>query len=323
MPRPPVLPLAVELAVLARDQRRSEYLERVTDVPASLPARPLPLVAAGVASQAIELSIAQLIDGPAHLSGSVHLHTPLSSSRRGVHMSRFVEVVAALMGEEWETIEAALDHGVRLAADEQDTDEATLEFAGRTIIWRDAPITGRQSPDPLHIFAKAHYRDGRTVLRLGLRASVMTACPCTLAFSHHSARLDLADTHGDDLATAVMDGVLTYTHSQRAEVDVEIEPSDGFALPNCLAALEQATTVSRELLKRPDEHAVVRAAHLKPQFTEDVVREVATTLALNAPAVAADSSIRVEARAIESIHAHDVCARFEGTICEVIEAVNA
>lgn len=236
-------------------------------------------------------------------------------------MSRFVEVAAALMEEEWASLEEAAEFGVRLAADRQETTAAELFLSASTIVWRPAPITKRRSPDPFDVAVRAELRHDEVVVRLRLAAAVMTACPCTAAYSHHTARLDLSDLLGRDLAEDVMAGVLTYTHSQRANVVVEFTAAPGFSFHECLAALEEATTMSRELLKRPDEHELVRRAHLKPQFTEDVVRDIAVALARKAPPAAGKCALQVEARAVESIHAHDVSARFNGLVEEVVELV--
>lgn len=322
MPEPSPLSLADDLAFLATE-RRAVYLDRVTDIPASTPRHRLALRGAGVARQTIELRIDSLLDGPAQLVGDLSLETTLPPERRGVHMSRFVEVAARLAEQDWATLEKAAEGGVRSAAERQGTDRAKLDFSASTIVWRDAPATGRRSPDPFRIGVSAELDRDTLSVTLRLGASVMTACPCTAAYSHHSARLDLADVHGDELAQAVMDGVLTYTHSQRAEVDVTVEAVGGLGLRDCLAALEQATTMTHELLKRPDEHALVRRAHERPQFTEDVVRDVAAALADTAPSAARCAVVSVTARALESIHAHDVCARFVGSIGDVIGALDA
>jgi GTP cyclohydrolase FolE2 len=323
LPKPSTLPLAVELARLAGETHRAEYLDRVTDIPAASPRQRLPLAGAGVARLPVEIRVASLLDGPARLTGELSLETPLVAERRGVHMSRFVEVAASLIDGKWQNLEEVAERGVLLAAERQEVDAADLGFSATTIVWREAAVSGRRSPDPFRVGVEATLRDGAVTTMLSLAASVMTACPCTAAYSHHSARLDLADGYGAELADAVMRGVLTYTHSQRAEVLVKVEASVGFGLRECLAALSEATTMTGELLKRPDEHELVRRAHERPQFTEDVVRDTAAALASRAPKNAARSTMTITARAIESIHAHDVSARYEGRIEDVREALRA
>jgi GTP cyclohydrolase FolE2 len=233
-------------------------------------------------------------------------------------MSRYVEVAAQLMSRRFDTLEELAREGVAAAAARQRTDAASLSFEGRAVIFGESPVTGRRSPEPLRLVASAELADGTITTRVGVGVAVMTACPCTLAYSHHSAILDLADAHGVDLAESLMASVLTYTHSQRAEVLVEFEPMEGFGVPQCLEALDEATTIAHELLKRPDEHHVVRAAHQRPQFTEDVVRDTAVALARRAPVGAGSLKLRVEAQALESIHAHDVRAEFVGTVGDVL-----
>jgi len=323
LPRSSTLQPAVDVTAFTREEDRVAYLDRVTDIPAGSPRNRLPLAGAGVARQSVEIRVASLLDGPAHLAGDLALQTPLDPARRGVHMSRFVEVAAAVMDRNWASLEEAAIHGVRLAAELQEIDRAALRFSAKTTVWRPTPITRRRSPDPIRVRVEADSHGGDVSVRVKLGASVMTACPCTAAFSHWSARLDLAEKYDDNVAATVMDGVLTYTHSQRAEVEVVVDAVEGFSFPECLAALDEATTMTRELLKRPDEHALVRAAHERPQFTEDVVRDVAAALACRAPEAAVESMMWIEARALESIHAHDVCARYEGTVTSTTGALRA
>jgi GTP cyclohydrolase-4 len=70
-------------------------------------------------------------------------------------------------------------------------------------------------------------------------------------------------------------------------------------------------------LKRPDEYDMVRRAHLRPQFVEDVTRTTAEALASALAAQSIDPDgvhIDVAAESHESIHGHDIEAHIHLTL---------
>jgi GTP cyclohydrolase IV len=159
-------------------------------------------------------------------------------------------------------------------------------------------------------------------VRVGLRASVMTACPCTQAFSWYSTVLSLADRFGVDVANEVGKHILGHTHSQRGHLEVEIECDHADGLEWIYSAMAAGAHLTHDLLKRSDEHELVERAHQRPQFTEDVVRAVtARLLRASAPMLRSDSEIRVSCRNVESIHSHDVHSAVRGTVADLEAAI--
>ena len=72
-----------------------------------------------------------------------------------------------------------------------------------------------------------------------------------------------------------------------------------------------------ELLKRPDEAAVVEKAHRRPRFVEDCVREM-VRMATDRFASLGDSAfISARQENLETIHKHNVVAERTGTIAEL------
>ena len=69
------------------------------------------------------------------------------------------------------------------------------------------------------------------------------------------------------------------------------------------------------MLKRPDEAELVRSAHLKPLFSEDVIREMAKNFILrDFPNLEDDYEIEFKIESFESIHLHNVYAELKTTI---------
>ncbi len=300
------------------------FLDHATDVPSSAPAWPLPVARAGVVDETLSFSLPSFVgsDERVTVAGTVSAAGALPADRRGVHMSRIVSAIDAVAGREWPSLEALLTELVTLTARLQDLPEALVEVRGIAIAHRPTPVTGMPSPDRFTVSGDARLSGGEVTVNVGLGAGVMTACPCTQAFSTYSTVIDMAERYGLDLANELGEQLVTYTHSQRGELAVEAEADGGVSLPELYTAMAAGAHLVFNLLKRPDEHHLVRQAHQRPQFTEDVVRTVAAELVASLSGrLPAERRISVECRNIESIHAHDVHAVVSGTLRELAAAL--
>jgi len=74
----------------------------------------------------------------------------------------------------------------------------------------------------------------------------------------------------------------------------------------------------QSVLKRPDEARLVRMAHLKPLFSEDVVREMAKNFILyDFPNLEDHCRVKFTIESYESIHPHNVYSELKTTIGEL------
>jgi GTP cyclohydrolase-4 len=74
----------------------------------------------------------------------------------------------------------------------------------------------------------------------------------------------------------------------------------------------------QSVLKRPEEAELVRSAHLKPLFSEDVIREMAKNFILrNFPNLEDNFKVKFKIESLESIHPHNVYAELKTTIGEL------
>jgi GTP cyclohydrolase IV len=297
------------------------FLDRITDIPSSAPAFPVPVSEAGIGEQEVFLQLAGFGEAPEMMPvhGTVSASASLGGTQRGVHMSRIVESVQAVSGTEWPALDDFISALALDVARRQGLGRSRVRFDGQTQIPARAPVSGRLSLNKWGVHAEAACTDGVVTSRAGLTATIITACPCTRAYSWHTAVIGLAGVIGIDTANAVGAGLVTYTHSQRATVTVMVDGGNaGIPLPECYEAIRAGAHVVYELLKRPDEHFLVRQAHERPQFTEDVVREVAARIAAQARGPARDqAAVTVTSAAVESIHAHTVRSKVEGTLAEL------
>jgi GTP cyclohydrolase IV len=297
----------------------ADFLNRETDVPSSAPKHPIAVERAGVCDCTVALEIDDFVNPSQalRLAGKVSAGVCLPPEQRGVHMSRIVEAIAtASAGRPWNCVSDFMATLVESIVDGQELRKGYAELSAETIIRRTTPVSGRSSPDTVGILARSSMTDGRIDTVIGLRVNVMTACPCTQAYSTYSSVLELSHDFGLETANEIGERLVTFTHSQRGLLTIETEVVEGgIRLPQLFAAASDGAHVVHSVLKRPDEHFLVRKAHERPQFTEDVTREVATALISATPAGPADNAqVTVVCRNYESIHPHDVESRVSGSI---------
>ncbi len=72
-----------------------------------------------------------------------------------------------------------------------------------------------------------------------------------------------------------------------------------------------------ELMKRPDERAVVEKAHRRPRFVEDCVREMVRGLVSAYPELDDEAFVLARQENLETIHQHNVVAERYGLVREI------
>lgn len=289
-------------------------LQRTTDLQRSRPEIALALDCAGVTG--VRRSVRVGAAGEP-CSATIDAYVDLAASSRGVHMSRFHEVVAEAIDE---TVAAtgvvAID---RLAAsiaatlvDRQDGHQAAVSIHAPAQVADHAPASGLATVEPYDLvgLAAVDLAQGTARRALGVTATGMNACPCAQQLVREQARDDLQQA-GFDAAQIerILEVVPVASHNQRGTAtlvvgtEVDLDP---LQLLDVVWGSMSART--RELLKRDDELAVVVCAHSNPMFVEDGVRAMLADCVARDWGLADGDIVQARLRNSESIHAHDVFA---------------
>src|SRR4051794_15236966 len=72
-----------------------------------------------------------------------------------------------------------------------------------------------------------------------------------------------------------------------------------------------------ELMKRPDELAVVEKAHSQPRFVEDCVREMIRQVVEGYPDLPGGAFVMARQENLETIHRHNVVAERYGSLSDL------
>jgi GTP cyclohydrolase I/GTP cyclohydrolase-4 len=300
--------------------------ERAPDVQASLPATQISLSRVGVTG--VEKVIRVEADGAENLfHAEFQCFVDLNPRQAGVHMSRFEEIVGeaideVVLGEAFRA-EVLAAHIAERVRERQGGLRAEVSVAARYPETVTTPASGRPTQEIYGLFgtAVASLRGTRTLT--GVQAQGMTACPCAQEMVAGLARERLAERGFDaEQIELAIDTVPIATHNQRGIGTLHVGCPEGG--PSWIDAPELLRIVERsmsseiyELMKRPDELAVVDKAHAQPRFVEDCVREMLRQVVESFPDLPHDAFVMARQENLETIHRHNVVAERYGTLDDI------
>lgn len=203
----------------------------------------------------------------------------LADDERGVHMSRFVEVLDSHAGEIGPESFARMSEETRsrLASD-----SARVSLSFPYFLRRQAPASGMSSMVRYECRLTGESGIAGTAVEVGVRVPVTSLCPCSKEISDYGA------------------------HNQRGHVEISVCGDRGIWFEDLIEVAEQAGSAPiLPLLKRSDERTVTMQAYDNPVFVEDIVREIVVALRGDERVSAAT----VSASNQESIHDHNAVAK--------------
>ncbi len=207
------------------------------------------------------------------------LTVTLPAEQKGTHMSRFV----ALLNEGPLTLSlAALPDWIRRMADRLQASQAAVSFRLPYFVNKAAPVSGQSALMDYQIGLIAYLSPAGVETRLELTVPVTSLCPCSKEISAYGA------------------------HNQRSHITVTARVIDpALSIDALIARIEaQGSCQLWGLLKRPDEKFITEYAFDHPKFVEDMIRDVAGTLATTDGI----DGYRITVENFESIHNHSAWA---------------
>lgn len=215
----------------------------------------------------------------------VAMSVELAPQLRGVHMSRFVEVLST-HADRLGPIgfrEMVAETRRRLQSERS---KVALRFP--YFLERQAPQSGMSAMTRYECRLTGEASPQATSVEVAVRVPVTSLCPCSKEISDYGA------------------------HNQRGYVDIAVTSpwqtgdTPGIWFEDLIEVAERAASAPiYPLLKRSDERHVTMQAYDNPAFVEDIVRDVVVDLREDVRVAAA----RVRASNQESIHDHNAVAR--------------
>jgi GTP cyclohydrolase I/GTP cyclohydrolase-4 len=254
----------------------------------------------------------------------------LAAVQKGVHMSRFEEVVNAAIGEVvvgGSAFRAEVMAGriAEIVRESQGGARAEVSIEARYPEYKPAPVSGTQTQEIYTMFGTAVASSRGTRQMVGVQAQGITACPCAqdLVAERSHARLS-EKGYGEEQIEEIFEAVPVATHNQRGLATLHVgcpEGWDGVIAASKLLEIAEGSMSSEiyELMKRSDEVEVVEKAHRNPRFVEDCVREMIAGVADEfGDQLGSEAFVFARQENLETIHQHNVVAERHGLLDEVL-----
>jgi GTP cyclohydrolase I/GTP cyclohydrolase-4 len=293
------------------------------DVQARVPSTQVSLSRVGVTG--VEKVIRVKADGEENLyHADFECFVDLKPGQAGVHMSRFEEIVGEAIDEVvlGEAFRAAVlaSHIAQRVRERQDGRRAEVSVTARYPEIATTPATGQPTQEIYVLFGTAVASERGTRTLTGVQAQGMTACPCAQEMVAELGRERLAEEGFDpDQIERALAALPIATHNQRGIGTLYIGCPEGgvtwIDAPELLRIVEGSMSSEiYELMKRPDELAVVAKAHMQPRFVEDCVREMVRRVVEGYTELPEGAFVMARQENLETIHRHNVVAERYGTL---------
>lgn len=272
---------------------------------------------------------------PIILISTFNMYVDLPSERKGANLSRNFEVIDEVIENavkkpvfEIEDLCGEVAH--RMLNRHEYATRAEVHMDSEYIVKRETPESKVFSQKVVKVFARAvaerngqasAQEPGKEAEQLKVKKTIgaevvgITACPCAQEIMKVSAAEELKKLGvEDEKITQFLGKIPMATHNQRGRgtLAVEVVGDYEIKLETIIDILERSmSAMSFELLKRGDEHMVVRNAHLNPKFVEDCVREMARLTIAGLPNLPDDAVITLKQVNEESIHQHNAFAELK------------
>ena len=260
----------------------------------------------------------------------------LSAEQRGIHMSRTTETIEEVINEvilkPTPTIERVADQIVKkLLKKHPYTTKAEVKLEGKIVIQvKESEKRAIQKSYDISSFVLAKKNKlGQTDFNyfVGASAVGITTCPCGKELSKEFAEEIIRNRRDINISENDLKKLLNIiplaSHNQRSKGTIILQIKDlnnhKIDVLDIIDVIEESMSGKiQSVLKRPEEAELIRVAHLKPLFCEDVIREMAKNfIAKNFPNLEDNLKINFKIESYESIHIHNVYAELSTTLGEL------
>ncbi|MDA9951250.1 GTP cyclohydrolase FolE2 [Oligoflexaceae bacterium] len=234
---------------------------------------------------------------------------------KGIHMSRLFLALHDSFAEDvvsFEQIKLCLEKF--LESHEGLSESAYLNLKFDLPVLRPSLLSGRKGWRQYKLELSGSIEKGECLFKQKIMVLYSSTCPCSAALSRQLIQQKFSDQHGDKTSLNVDEvvewlgqegSILATPHGQRSEAHITVVPTKIETAPSIvdlIDACESAlSTPVQAAVKREDEQEFARLNGSNLMFAEDAGRRLAQALE-NLDGVA---DYRVEARHMESLHAHD------------------
>jgi len=299
------------------------------DTQDKIPTIPVHLTRVGVTGVKKLLKIEREGKRPIILLPTFDAFVDLPSTKRGIHMSRNPEAISEVLEDAVEKTTVEIESLCAMIADSllkkhKYARTAEVSMKSDFMVMKKSPVTKVKTQEMTKIMADAvGYRDKEEVVirkMIGAEVVGITACPCAQESIMETSKQQLHEFLDEETINKVLNLVPLASHNQRGRgmIMIEVPNNQVVRAEDLIRIIENSMSSSVcELLKRPDENAVVVQAHQNPMFVEDCVRNMIRKILNEFSHLPDDTMVTVRQINEESIHSHNAFAEKVATLGEL------
>jgi len=299
------------------------------------PEIPVHLTRVGVKGVKKLLKIEREGKRPIILLPTFDAYVDLPSKQRGIHMSRNPEAISDVLEEVVNGSNVGIESLCaeivnNLLKKHKYARRAEVSMKSDLMVVKNSPITNLKTQEMTNIMADATgLRDGDEIIirkMIGAEVIGMTACPCAQESVRETSKEKLLEFLDEETTEKVLNSVSLASHNQRGRgmIMMEVPQNAVIRVEQIIKIIEESMSSSVcELLKRPDENAIVVQAHNNPMFVEDCVRNMVQKIVTEFRYFPDDTLVTVRQINEESIHRHNAFAEKVATLGELKYEIEA
>lgn len=301
------------------------------DTQDNAPQIPIKLTRVGVTGVKKLIQLERTNKRPIILLPTFDAFVDLPNDQKGVHMSRSPEAISEVLENvtakkniEVETICAEIVE--KMMTKHEYAKRVEITMTSDFMFLGESPVTELKTQEMAKLKAKAigirENGEIKITKCIGAEVTGMTVCPCAQESVKESDKAKLLEFLDEETTQKVLDTVTFASHNQRGIGTLFIEvPENQTVKGEDIIDIIQDSMSSHvfELLKRPDENAVVMNAHRNPVFVEDCVRNMMVKIVDVYTDLPDDTIITARQENQESIHRHNAFAEKVTTLGELKE----
>jgi len=304
---------------------------QLPDVQATRPEVAVGLSQVGVTGVEKLVKLARPEKRPIVLMAEFEVFVDLPGGRKGIDMSRNMEVIDEILeetteNEAYRVEDVCGETAERLLSKHDYTSTAEVRMTAELVTKEQTPASDKPTQNTATIIASATATEEATHAEIGAEVTGMTVCPCSQGMSESRAREELQDLDVDrEVIDQFLDRVPQPGHSQRGHATLTItsEGRPDVDLGDVIdIARDSMSARIYNLAKRPDEDHMTFEAHSDAKFVEDCVRALAEGAVEEFDHLADAAVVRIKQSNDESIHQHNAHAEREVTLGQLRAELN-
>ncbi len=286
------------------------------DLPGTKPSVKFPLEKVGITNRNHYLKVIDpFTKKEVELFADVKVFLNLPSNQRGLHMARIEQGLHKMKSGKPLPLK---EYVMKLCKDVQESQEqenSYVEIVAKYEKLVSKNISKRPGHELIDLHIIGELRDKSMNFKIGVSVPFINACPCAQRWGMREFYKSLkSDGMKDEEIEKIVSKAPLQAHTNKGDAKIIIH-SDEVDFSEVYGILEESSPLTRELLSGEDEHVVVREAHKKRMFCEDVVREIVKNIVKKLDGkINSKTIIEVIVEVDESIHFHNLYAEVKDTL---------